>query len=165
MNIRQPQKGEGAALLELMIALDHETSFMMLEPGERQTSVSEQEGIIESFCNSDSKVMFIAEDPEGLTGFVVGVGQAARRKRHSMYCVIGVRQRATGRGLGALLMTRLEAWADEHEFTRLELTVMAHNERAQRLYLSRGFEIEGTKRNSMRVDGAYVDELYMAKVW
>ena len=62
-------------------------------------------------------------------------------------------------------MTRLEAWADEHEITRLELTVMAHNERAQRLYLSRGFEIEGTKRNSMRVDGAYVDELYMAKVW
>jgi RimJ/RimL family protein N-acetyltransferase len=27
-----------------------------------------------------------------------------------------------------------------------------------------GFEIEGTKRDSLIVDGEYVDELYMAKI-
>ena len=27
-----------------------------------------------------------------------------------------------------------------------------------------GFEIEGTKRDSLRVDGVYVDEYYMAKL-
>ena len=41
---------------------------------------------------------------------------------------------------------------------------MTHNESAKRLYLSRGFEIEGTKRNSLRIDGEYVDEFYMSKL-
>jgi Acetyltransferases, including N-acetylases of ribosomal proteins len=49
--------------------------------------------------------------------------------------------------------------------TRLELTVMVHNERAIALYKKMGFEIEGTKKRSMRIDGQYVDEYYMAKTY
>lgn len=47
---------------------------------------------------------------------------------------------------------------------RLELTVMARNERAIGLYRRHGFEIEGTRRDSVRVGGAYVDELAMARL-
>ena len=119
---------------------------MMLEPGERQTTLE-------------------AQDNEALVGFVVGIGNTANRNKHSMYCVIGVVQAAADMGLGNRLMAELENWAKAHGFTRLELTVIAHNERAKRLYLARGFDIEGTKRNSRLVDGKYVDELYMSKVW
>ena len=62
-------------------------------------------------------------------------------------------------------MAELETWARQHQCTRMELTVMVHNERAKRLYLARGFEVEGTKRNSLKVDGKYVDELYMSTLW
>ena len=164
MLIRKVKFEDAQALIDLMKALDEETKFMMLEPGERQTTLEQQEQQIVVFSNSESKVMYVAEDIRGLVGFVVGVGQTARRNQHSMYCVIGVKQCAAGQGLGTLLMTKLEEWAKVHSFTRLELTVMAHNERAKRLYLSRGFEIEGIKRNSLRVDGTYVDELYMSKI-
>jgi RimJ/RimL family protein N-acetyltransferase len=41
---------------------------------------------------------------------------------------------------------------------------MAHNEAAIALYQKMGFMVEGTKRDSMRVNGQYVDELYMAKL-
>ena len=68
-------------------------------------------------------------------------------------------------GLGSELMAELENWARAHGFTRLELTVMTDNEPAKRLYAARGFEIEGTKRRSLLVDGQYVDELYMSKLW
>ena len=164
MRIRQPQAGDGQALVNLMTTLDEETKFMMLEPGERQTSAHAQEDAIQSFLSSNSKVMFVVEDDSELVGFVVGVGQTANRNKHSMYCVIGIVQRAAGQGLGQQLMAELEFWARSHGFTRLELTVMTHNEAAKRLYLSRGFEIEGTKRNSLRVDGEYVDEFYMSKL-
>ena len=164
MQIRSSQPGDGAALLDLMMALDTETQFMMLEPGERKTTVAEQEKIIASFQSTRERVMFVVEDSEQLVGFVVGVGQQPQRKTHCMSCVIGLRQSAVGQGLGQRLMTALEAWAWDHEFTRLELTVMAHNERAKRLYLRQGFDIEGVKRNSLRIDDSNVDELYMAKL-
>jgi RimJ/RimL family protein N-acetyltransferase len=56
------------------------------------------------------------------------------------------------------------AWAEKHDVHRLELTVMSHNERAIGLYRRHGFELEGTRRHSVRVEGAYVDELAMARL-
>jgi ribosomal protein S18 acetylase RimI-like enzyme len=78
--------------------------------------------------------------------------------------VIGVREDAAGRGLGRRLLDHLEQWAREAGITRLELTVMDHNTRALRLYQRQGYEVEGRRRNSLRVGGRYVDELAMAKL-
>jgi RimJ/RimL family protein N-acetyltransferase len=78
--------------------------------------------------------------------------------------VIGVRRKAAGRGLGGALLDRVDEWARKTGVTRLELTVMAHNERALRLYTRQGYEIEGRRRNSLRVGGDYVDELALAKL-
>ncbi|KGX92275.1 hypothetical protein N781_17515 [Pontibacillus halophilus JSM 076056 = DSM 19796] len=47
--------------------------------------------------------------------------------------------------------------------TRLELHVVTANEPAIKLYNQRGFEIEGTIRNSLYIDGHYYDEYIMAK--
>ncbi len=41
---------------------------------------------------------------------------------------------------------------------------MAHNLGAVALYEKAGFAIEGTRKQSMLVDGSYVDEHYMAKL-
>ncbi len=81
-----------------------------------------------------------------------------------MSLVIGVLQAFTGQGFGKELVNKLEVWAMSHGYSRLDLTVMQHNERAKRLYESCGFEVEGLKRYSLVVDGEYVDELYMSKL-
>jgi RimJ/RimL family protein N-acetyltransferase len=150
--------------MKLMVELDADSKFMMLEPGERQTSAQEQDLAIEEFLSSASKVMFVAEDEGALVGFVAGYGYRPNRKKHVMNCVLGVLSRASGKGLGTRLMKRLEDWACGHRFARMELTVMAHNERAQRLYSRCGFEVEGIKRHSICVDGKPVDERLMAKL-
>ncbi len=41
---------------------------------------------------------------------------------------------------------------------------MEHNERAVALYTRCGFEKEGVKRDCLLIDGAFVNELYMAKL-
>jgi RimJ/RimL family protein N-acetyltransferase len=41
---------------------------------------------------------------------------------------------------------------------------MTHNTRVIRLYKRLGFAIEGTKRHTLLVNGADVDEYYMAKL-
>ena len=41
---------------------------------------------------------------------------------------------------------------------------MSHNERAHRLYLSMGYRDEGVNRQSLFVDGEWVDEIMMSKL-
>ncbi|UTM58497.1 GNAT family N-acetyltransferase [Photobacterium sp. CCB-ST2H9] len=165
MNIRPVSTSDAEALVALFYTLDEETAFMLFEPGERQLTVAQQSDHIKAFTGSRQQVMFVAEAEDNqIAGFVVGIGGHANRNRHAMYCVIGVRQTYQGKGLGRKLLCALETWAESHAFHRLELTVMAHNTVARQLYVSAGFQEEGVKRDSMRVDGALFDEIYMAKL-
>ncbi|ELB2808000.1 GNAT family N-acetyltransferase [Vibrio alginolyticus] len=164
MQIREVRASDAQSVLDLMYQLDRESKFMMLEEGERTTTLEQQVQILESFCESNSKAMFVISNEQGVYGFVAGIGNSANRNCHSMYCVMGIRKSASGCGYGKQLLNHLETWAIEHEFTRLELTVMCHNDRAFNLYQKHGFEVEGTKRNSLKVDGQYIDEFFMSKL-
>ncbi|CAH0525785.1 GNAT family N-acetyltransferase [Vibrio hippocampi] len=164
MKIREVQIDDAKSILDLMHQLDSETSFMMLEQGERDTTLEQQTKILESYTASHTQSMLVLSDNAGIHGYVAGIGNTANRNRHSMYCVMGIKQAMSGHGYGKQLLSCLEAWARAHEFSRLELTVMCHNDRAHRLYLSCGFEVEGIKRNSLKIDGQYVNEFYMSKL-
>lgn len=69
---------------------------------------------------------------------------------------------ATDRGLGTEA-TRLTV---DHAFAvgvhRVELEVYAFNPRARRVYEKAGFRLEGTKREALRFDDAWVDAYLMA---
>jgi RimJ/RimL family protein N-acetyltransferase len=45
---------------------------------------------------------------------------------------------------------------------RIELSVFAFNPRAQRVYEKAGFRVEGTARDALRFDGAWIDAIYMS---
>ena len=164
MIIREVEIADAPSLLDLMIQLDHETKFMMLEPGERTTTLEQQVQIIRSFRETVSKSMFILSEDSSIYGFVVGVGKTAQRNKHTLACIIGLTQAVSGQGYGKQLLAKLESWAKVNQFTRIELTVMCHNERAHRLYLSSGYEVEGIKRRSLFIDDQYVNEYYMSKL-
>ncbi|WP_342768304.1 hypothetical protein [Falsibacillus pallidus] len=44
------------------------------------------------------------------------------------------------------------------------MTVVSENGRAVALYKKIGFEIEGTKKDSLLIDGTFVNEYYMGKL-
>jgi len=164
LTIREIRPDDAAAFLDLCLALDHETSFMMYEPGERQTTESEQRAIIEQALNMGNSTIIVADAGFQLAGYVAATGGEFNRIRHSAYVVAGVRQAYAGHGLGTRLFTALEQWALATGLRRLELTVRADNAAAIRLYQRMGYEIEGTKRDSLLVDGVLIDELYMARL-
>jgi putative acetyltransferase len=65
-------------------------------------------------------------------------------------------------GLGAALMKEGIALARARRVHRVELTVVADNHRAVRLYEKVGFQREGLKReNYLAEDGEYHDEIEM----
>lgn len=164
MVIRPIVESDAEAFLRLTRRLDAETSLMMLEPGERTTTVEEQAARIQAVNQSANQTILVAEEAGQLVGYIALLGGSYRRNRHSAYIVVGILEAFSGRGHGRQLFTEGERWAREVGLHRLELTVMAHNHRAVALYSKMGFRFEGTKRDSLRVDGEYVDEYYMAKL-
>jgi RimJ/RimL family protein N-acetyltransferase len=164
MRIRQIRETDAEAYLNLKRRLDYETSFMLFEPGERKESVEKTRNGIREMLSRDHHLIWVAEGPEGLVGYVEAVRGCVRRNRHSAYLVAGILQAWTGKGLGTKMFTVMEEWARQKGIHRLELTVMTHNRAGIALYRKMGFEVEGVKRHSLRVAGEYVDEYLMAKL-
>lgn len=160
-----PVKLEDApSLLALKIQLANETKFMMLESGERPNNPEGERTRINDILESNNSMIFVAESEDKLIGHLSVYGDSFKRNKHNAYIVIGVLQEFTGQGIGKRLFEKMETWAREVGLHRLELTVMTHNEHAVKLYQRMGFEIEGTKRRSLMVDGVFVDEFNMAKL-
>jgi RimJ/RimL family protein N-acetyltransferase len=162
--IRQATAADGLALLALRTRLDHETTFMMLEPGERTTTAEEETERLRGAAEQGNPLVLVAEADGQLVGYLSLEFGQYRRVRHSGYIVVGILQAYTGRGIGTGLFQLMEARAREAGLHRLELTVMTHNQAGVALYRKMGFQIEGTKRHSLQVNGTYVDEHYMAKL-
>ncbi len=76
-----------------------------------------------------------------------------------------VSEKAKGQGLGRKLLQACEEKATQDKsLKQIYLTVVATNHRAKNLYLSEGFEIFSTEKNSIQMtDNQYVDENSMIK--
>lgn len=163
MVIRTAEPNDAKQLVDLMEEVER-SNYMLFEPGERKTTVDQQRKRIEAMRREETSTILVAEDNGELVGYLFAIGGNPTRAKHAVYLVIGVAESARGQGVGAKLFTTLEEWAKDQAIHRLELTVMVHNKAAIALYEKMGFEIEGTKRHSLVIDGNYVDEYYMAKI-
>lgn len=163
--IREIAEDDSIRFLNMNKQLDQETTFMLLEPQERTTTIEQQKNIISGFINTQNSNIFVAEINNELVGHLTVIGGNANRIRHRAHIVIGILNNFIGQGIGRKLFEQLEQWRPTTSLSRLELTVMVHNERALALYKRMGFEIEGIKKRSIKIDDQYVDEYYMGKTY
>jgi RimJ/RimL family protein N-acetyltransferase len=152
-----------AKLLVNLIEQVESSGFMLFEPGERKISEEQMKKRIDSIKEKYSTIL-LAENNGDLVGYLFAVGGNPMRTKHSVYVAIGVAENERGKGIGGRLFEALEEWANLQNIHRLELTVMTHNIAGIALYKKMGFEIEGIKRDSLLIDGKYVDEFYMSKL-
>lgn len=161
MQIREIDKGEVRMYFECLKKIDQETRFMMFEPDERQFD----ENLITSYLTNKDDLFIGTFSEHEIVGILSAKRGSFRRIRHSAYIVIGIRQAFQRQGIGSKLFDKLDEWARKNQLKRLELTVEVSNTPAINLYEKQGFSIEGIKRKTMLVDGEFVDEYMMAKLY
>lgn len=164
ISVRRALEGDAALLLTHRQALMDETSFMLYEPGELQKTADQERERIVRLNARDNSLILVAVDGETIIGNLTAVGGEVRRLRHSATLALGVSRSHWGRGVGKKLLAEVIDWAERADLTRLELTVHTSNLRAMSLYLSVGFQVEGVRRNSLLVEGVYVDEYLMSRL-
>lgn len=164
MIIRKIKTSDAEKFVHLTQQVEGSSEYMLWEAGERNIQPEQQRKMIESIEESENSTIFVAENNNVLVGYLLAIGGNARRREHSAYIVIGIVEDYRGQGVGRKLFKELEQWASNHNIQRLELTVVTRNEGGLALYKKTGFEIEGTKKQSLFIDGEFVDEFYMAKL-
>lgn len=164
MEIRKIQIKDANTYLEMLLNLDNETKFMLFEPGERPADINIVNNIIKKSMDGDNLVL-VAIDDENIIGFLSAQRGVQKRIKHTAYIVVGIREKFRRKGIGSKLFSELDMWARENNITRLELSVISSNNVAKHLYEKNEFEVEGIKKNTMIIDGKYVDEFSMAKLF
>ncbi len=165
MIAREIKISDAEKLTHLIQQVEASSEYMLWEAGERKVENERQKKIIENMMANNNSTIFVAENKNNeLVGYLFAIGGNAKRNKHSAYIVIGISENYRGQGVGTKLFKELEQWATQHGIYRLELTVVTRNQAGLSLYKKMGFEIEGTKRNSLFINDEFVDEYYMSKL-
>jgi ribosomal protein S18 acetylase RimI-like enzyme len=162
--VRPAVARDADAVLRLQFALDGESEFMLVSPGERSTEPGRLRERLQAIEDgTDPSFLLVAADEE-LAGYVDVSVLPYQRARRTGYVVMGVRTVYQGQGIGTALLTAAADRGVRYGLRRLELTVMEHNRAALALYLGCGFQIEGLRRAAIDHDGLGVNEYYMGRL-
>lgn len=161
MEIRRLIDTDAREFYNCLKIIDSETNFMMFEPDER---VWNEEKLVKILKDENNLFLGAVEDDK-IVGFLSAERGAFRRIKHTAYIVIGIQKDYHNRKIGTKLFQMLGDWAVKNKIIRLELTVECENVLAIKLYEKMGFSIEGTKKKTMYVNGKYVDEYMMSKIF
>ena len=115
---------------------------------------------------SDNSCFLIAEaDDDDVIGALTCAGGTLAADHHVTSLGMYVHKRWRDQGVGTALMDACITWAEASPAVRrIELEVYAGNARAIHLYEKYGFEHEGRKRRMVYQNGAYIDNLIMARL-
>ena len=82
--------------------------------------------------------------------------------QHAGTLGLGIIKEFRGKGIGNALIQAALDKAKNIGLTRIDLTVRSGNEHALRIYKKFGFQVEGVKKNAVRLEGIYEDVTSMA---
>ena len=167
MVIRPITCGDAESFFNMMCFLDDETPFMMYEPGERVRKITDISGLRNKIDDalSGNDLLLVAEDGnKEIAGYIWAERGRLNRILHTAYIVVGIRESYRRQGIGTEFFKRLDEWARRNGIVRLELTVECANVAGIKLYEKNGFVVEGKRIKSMKLNGEFVDEFYMAKL-
>ncbi|MGE7622287.1 N-acetyltransferase family protein [Viridibacillus sp. NPDC096237] len=162
--IRSIETDDARDLIKLFSTLDAETDFMLYGENERDPSVQSLRKKITSLRKNNSSSILVAIVEGQIGGMLSISGNTAPRAKHRASIYLGVMQKFTNQGIGTALLKEAEKWALSNTIQRLELSVCKSNTIAINMYNKMGFEIDGERQRSLKINDQYEDEFYMSKL-
>ncbi len=160
--LRQAEVEDAPALLDYIQAIGGESDFLTFGPGEFELSLAQEEAALRAYRDADNQLYLLGWIDDALVGSLAFSAGRRPRVRHSGELSMSVRRPYWGLGIGSLLLDALLEWARATQVvTKINLRVRTDNERAVALYRRQGFQIEGTLRNEIFLDGTYRDLYWM----
>jgi RimJ/RimL family protein N-acetyltransferase len=164
IEVRWAAERDVMALIALINRLAAEARLLFVVPIEPETGADDLRQFLRATAASGNNAVMVAVADGELVGLATATGGVHPAKQATVEIGIGVLETHHGRGFGGALMRGLEDWARQAGIHRLQLPVVTSNAPAIALYRRSGFTIEGTLRDSVWVNGRYLDQYMMAKL-
>lgn len=144
--VRPATPADAPAIQRVARASWHAAYDDLIGPGRVDETVDgwyDPEQVVAQDVEPDERPLFVSEVDGRVVGFAEAAPDDAEPDTAQLYRIY-VAPDHWGRGLGSALLDRVEAVAAERGFERLELSVLAANDRAVQFYEASGFERVGT---------------------
>lgn len=110
--------------------------------------------------------VFVAVAEGGVVGWADVHAYSPRHAYHGVgELSVYIERPWRGRGVGQALLSALEAYARTADFHKLVLGTFPFNQAGQGLYGKMGYRVVGIFRNQGKLDGQWVDVMWMEKVF
>lgn len=161
--IRNAEHGDARSLAALQKTVEAESDFLLYGKDERTQSTQKVRKQIIEWKQSGHSAIFIAILNGEHVGFLMMIGNTAKRAAHRAEIHMGVQANARRKGIATALLQKAEEWAAAKGVTRLELTVVEEDWPARKLLEKAGYVSEGTRQDAIIINGKTYDEIFMAK--
>ena len=159
--IREACPEDAEEMLEYVDQVAGETDNLTFGQGEFKMTLEEEQDFIEKQLNSDRELMLIARKSDEIVGQINMNGNLKERLAHKAEFGVTVRKEYWGLGIGRILVEMMLEYAREQGIKKINLAVLADNQRAISLYEKLGFKKEGREKMGMKIKGQYQNLIHM----
>ena len=156
--IREATEKDAKAITDIVNSVASEKRYIVTEK-----SREDWDKAVSEIREKERGLLMVAQ----VNGKVVGMGHLTKGKweknRHVGFLGMVILKEFREIGIGTAMMDYMMRWARQEQLEKISLSVFSTNKRAIRLYQKFGFELEGTIKRQYKIEGKYVDELFMRK--
>lgn len=162
--IRTIEASDARAFIHLQEEIFQQTDFMYNTPNELELTVQQLRKYLSDWKKLKTRTVLLCIANGVFAGYAVIHGHRHSKVKHVASIHLAVKEEYQRQGIGKSLMEEAENWAKKRAITRLELSVMTHNAGAVHLFEKMGFQHEGKRLQSVKVNDSFIDEYLMGKI-
>lgn len=163
--IRQIETDDARHFINLQEQLFAESNFHYYGPNEQQLTVQQMKKMMTTWRKDKQAMIFLCILNGQFTGYLHIERRPSTRTKHIAEIRLAVKEAYLQKGIGSALLTQAEIWAKKQKVEQLECFITTNNEAAIALFESASFEKNGTRKNALKFDDYYLDELYYSKLF
>ncbi len=161
--IRSIETDDARSFINLQESIFKECEFEYFSADEQHLTVQQVRKCMAEWRKVKTSNILLCIVDGDFAGYALIQGNISSRTKHVASLRIGVVSSFQSMGIGSALLTQAEQWCQNHQITRLEANILAHNEKAKSLFEKHNYTCEGVRKSSFKLDDKLFDELYYSK--
>lgn len=158
--LRNGEEHDGPAVLANFILTHEQTDYLLSYPDESTVTPEQESRFLQEKTDSENEIEILAEI-DGVVAGLAGIGAVGSREklRHRAELGISIDRQYWNLGIGTALMTACIDCARNAGYEQIELSAVAENETALRMYKKAGFQEFGRNPRGFKSRFAGYQEL------
>ena len=159
--VRDGKAADGVGIVNIYREVGAENIYITLE--DYPIHPANEARYIKALLRSGS-YLAVAEHDKQIVGYCRLERHLAPKRKHTAEIAMAVFKNYRNTGVGAALTKAGIEWAKGAGLHKLHLAVFATNRAAIALYDKLGFIVEGRRKDQIRIDGKFTDEILMGLI-